>query len=189
MDDPGNLDEGSLMPTAGGEFALAPMAPIAWLVLPAIAVPALLIPMLPPHGSPHPSLLWLGLLALLLAGLALAMRRRRIVVGDGMLEVAATVYGQRVPVEALDLAQARILSLREDPQLMPVFGINRVGLPGLRAGYYRLRNGQRAFCLLTSLERVLALPQRDGHMLLLSPQDPVALLARLRAVAATAPPG
>lgn len=183
MDDPQNLDGSGAAP--GHEFAVAPLTPLAWLLLPAIAVPAVLVPMLPPHGSPRPSLLWLLFIALLLGVLALAMRRRRIRVGDGALAIDATLYGQRVPVAALDLAQARIVDLRADRELMPVRGINRVGPPGLRAGYYALRNGQRAFCLLTSLDRVLVLPQRDGRVLLLSPQDPDALLERLRGVAAT----
>ena len=175
--------------TPGREFAVAPLAPLAWLLLPAIAVPAVLVSMLPPHGTPRPSLLWLLFIALLLGVLALAMRRRRIRVEDGALAVDATLYGQRVPVAALDLAKARIVDLREDRELMPVRGINRFGPPGLRGGYYALRNGQRAFCLLTSLERVLVLPQRDGRVLLLSPKDPDALLERLRGVAVVAARG
>ena len=182
MEDSRDLEENGAAP--GREFPVAPLTPLAWLLLPAIAVPAVLVSMLPPHGSPRPSPLWLVFVGLLLTALALAIRRRRIPVEDGALAIDAALYGQRVPVAALDLAQARIVSLRQDPELMPVLGINRFGPPGLRAGYYALRNGQRAFCLLTSLDRVLVLPQRDGRMLLLSPQDPDALLERLRGVAA-----
>jgi hypothetical protein len=187
MEDSRDLDGSDAAP--GREFPVAPLKPLAWLLLPAIAVPAVLVSMLPPHGTPRPSPLWLVFIAVLLGALALAMRRRRIRVEDGALAIDATLYGQRVPVAALDLAQARIVSLREDPELMPVLGINRFGPPGLRAGYYRLRNGQRAFCLLTSLDRVLVLPQRDGRALLLSPQDPGALLERLRGMAAMAARG
>jgi len=174
-------------PPVRREFAVAPMARTAWLLLPAIALPLVLVSMLPPHGSLHPAPAWLAAVALLLAGLWLSMRRRRILVEDGVLTVAATLYTYAIPLADLDLEQARILGLEEHTQFRPARGLNRFGTPGLRAGYYILRNGRRAFCLLTSADRVLVLPQRDGRVMLLTPQAPDAMLEHLRALAAPRP--
>ncbi|WP_246432223.1 hypothetical protein [Xanthomonas theicola] len=47
-----------------------------------------------------------------------------------------------------------------------------------------MRNGARAFCLLTDASRVLALPLRDGRWRLLSPEQPRQLLQDLQRLAA-----
>ena len=57
-------------------------------------------------------------------------------------------------------------------------------LVGFRAGHYRLRNWQKAFALLTRRERVLALSERGGMLLLLSLERPQQLIDDLRAAAA-----
>ena len=83
--------------------------------------------------------------------------------------------------------QARIVDLAEHTGYRPMLGLNRFGLPTYRAGHYLLRNRKRAFCLLTATDRVLVLPQRDGRVLLLSPERPRELLDRLRELASPPP--
>ena len=97
-----------------------------------------------------------------------------------MLVVAATFYTRKTAVTALDLAQARIASLDEHTEFRPGMKTNGYALPGFQAGHFRLRNRAKAFCLLTTQQRVLILPQRDGAFLLLSPERPQALLDALR---------
>ena len=70
--------------------------------------------------------------------------------------------------------------------LKPLLGLGSTGLPGFRGGHYLLRDRGRAFCLLTDLRHVLVLPTRDGRRLLLSPEQPQALLSRLRDLATRA---
>ena len=118
-------------------------------------------------------------IALMLAALAL-LKRRRIALEDGVLVVAATLYTRKTAVTALDLAQARIASLDEHTEFRTGMKTNGYALPGFQAGHFRLRNRAKAFCLLTTQQRVLILPQRDGAFLLLSPERPQALLDALR---------
>ena len=113
------------------------------------------------------------------AALAL-LKRRRIVLENGVLVVAATFYTRKTPVAALDLANARIANLDEHTEFRPGLKINGYALPGFQAGHFRLRNRAKAFCLLTRQQRVLILPQRDRAYLLLSPEHPQALLDALR---------
>ncbi|RYD15835.1 MAG: hypothetical protein EOP90_07205 [Lysobacteraceae bacterium] len=47
-----------------------------------------------------------------------------------------------------------------------------IGLPGLSSGWFRLRNGDRALCVLTDRGRTTVLRARDGTRLLLSLADP-----------------
>lgn len=174
------------------EIALAPLSPAAWICLAAIASALVLAALLLPAGEsvPGPAWPWLPLgIALLLVAPALALRRRRIALEGDELVVAATFYTRRVPVRALDLDRARIVDLAEHTGLRPWLGGNNLHLPGIQAGYFLLRNRERAFCLLTARERVLVLPGRDGRLLLLSPRHPRELLTRLERIAQTAAGG
>ena len=174
---------------AAREFPLAPLQRMAWLflVLPALAVAVGVLLMPRAQGTPVPAIAGPLMIALVMLGPLLALRRRRIALDGRTLTVAATFYTRRVAVDALDLAQARIVDLGEHTELSPLLGLNRFGLPGLQAGHYLLRDRRRAFCLLTRRDRVLVLPQRDGKLLLLSPERPRDLLDRLRELA-TPPP-
>lgn len=166
------------------EFPLAPLPRAAWLLLAGLAAATAVLAVYSHSRAPAAS--WPGapiFVILLHAGLLWALKRRRITVEGGELVVAATFYTRRVPVQSLALAKARIVDLAEHTELKPWLKTNGFGLPGFRAGHYRLHGNIKAFCLLTDDERVLALPRHDGSYLLLSPEKPQALLARLRELA------
>lgn len=128
--------------------------------------------------------LWpaLMILPLVLAMLGLAMKRRAVELHDGMLDVRAALFRQRIAVSQLDLGRARIVDLHERTELRPVLKTGGMSLPGFHAGRFRLREKfGRAFCLITDRRRVLWLPLRDGKdQLLLSLEHPQALLDALR---------
>ena len=168
-------------------FPLAPMNRLAPLVLvvPAIGIALAVLVAPREQATPLPMLATVFMIALVIAGPLLALLRRRIALDGHTLVVAATLYTQRIQVDTLDLDNARIVDLDERTELRPLLGINRFGLPGLRAGYYVLRNRNRGFCLLTRFQKVLMLPRRDGRFVLLSPEQPQALLSRLRELATT----
>ena len=94
-----------------------------------------------------------------------AVKRHRIALVDGVLEITATLYRRWLPVGALDLDKAQVLDLDEHKQWRPLRKTNGLDLPGLRAGWYRSRNFTRMFCLLTTWNRVLVLPEHAGGAL------------------------
>ena len=167
------------------DFPLAPLQSMVWplaILLMLVLPVAIVIAATFGSGQPMPGSAVAALsvvLLLMLAALAL-LKRRRITLEDGVLVVAATFYTRKTAVTALDLAQARIASLDEHTEFRPGMKTNGYALPGFQAGHFRLRNRAKAFCLLTTQQRVLILPQRDGAFLLLSPERPQALLDALR---------
>lgn len=169
------------------DFPVAPLHPASWLLMlvaPALVILGLLLSQ--QHTTPIPT--WLPfLVSLVMIGLVLALRRRRISVDGHELVIAATFYTRRITIGALDLDKARIINLAEHTEFKPAIKTNGFNLPGLLAGHCRLRNRAKAFCLLTDRERVLLLPQSDGTLVLLSPEKPQALLARLRELAEQKP--
>jgi hypothetical protein len=109
-----------------------------------------------------------------------AVQRRRIVLADGMLDITATFYRRKLPVAALDLDKARIINLDEHGEWRPFLKTNGLGIPGLRAGWFRSRGFVKMFCLLTTRDRVLVLPESTGGATLLSAANPSELLDALR---------
>lgn len=164
------------------DFPLHPLHAASWAVLVVLVVAVVAgLQFMPRHqATPMPG--WLPLLLILSVGIPLlALRRRRIRLDGRELCVAATFYTRRIGADALDLDHARIVDLAEHTELKPALKTNGFNLPFFQAGHYRLRNRAKAFCLLTGRERVLVLPQRDGRLILLSPEQPQALLDALRA--------
>lgn len=174
------------------EFPVAPLASHAawWLWLPMlVATGGVIVAMTMESRTPPPAAAWLAVPFVLAIGvvLTLALRRRQIVLDNRELQVRATFYTKKLPVEAIDLDKARVLSLEEHTDLAPMLKTNGFGLPGFKAGHFRLRNLTKAFCLVTDRTRVLTLPLREGGMVLLSPARPADLLARLRELATPVP--
>lgn len=174
------------------EFPVAPLPSHTawWLWLPMLAaIGATIAALAMESRTPPPLVAWLAVPLVLLVGvvLTLALRRRRIVLDNRELQVRATFYTKKLPVEAIDLDKARVVSLEEHTDLKPSLKTNGFALPGFQAGHFRLRNLSKAFCLVTDRTRVLILPLRDSGMVLLSPARPAELLARLRELAGATP--
>jgi hypothetical protein len=157
----------------------------ALLAFPLIAVLGIqLVPTL--HAGHSPAWILHGtapFLAVLWVVLDLLMRRHRLALADGMLEVRTSLYRRQLPVARLDLAHARVLSLQERTEFKPILKLNGYALPGFVSGHFLLRDRTRAFVATAGGDRVLWLPVSGEAGLLLQPRDPTALLATLRTMA------
>ncbi len=56
-------------------------------------------------------------------------------------------------------------------------------MPGYRAGWFRLANGEKALLYVTDPHKVAYVPTRAGYSLLLSVDRPTEFVERLRAIA------
>ena len=110
-------------------------------------------------------------------------KHARFEVSERGLEIRGGLYGRLIPLEHLELDQARVADLDTDTELYPKRRRSGSSLPGLRAGWFTLRSGDKAYCFLTDLHRVAYLPTTEGFVLLLSVDDPAALINALRAAA------
>lgn len=119
---------------------------------------------------------------LMLFGWILYSARNTVVeVDSGQIHISGTLYGRRVPIDILRVDEAKILDLRRDVDYRMKWRTNGTGLPGYKAGWFRLRNGEKALAFVTDTRNVLYLPTRDGYSLLLSVAKPDRMLALLRA--------
>ena len=101
---------------------------------------------------------------------------------DG-LRVRGDVYGRRVPVADLRGGAAKVIDLQADGALRPVRRTMGTVLPGYRAGWFRLADGEKALVYVTDPRRVVYVPTRAGYSLLLSVDRPAEFVERLQAIA------
>ena len=136
------------------------------------------------HGaSPAPLALLFALPAVVLLAQFLLVRgiaRAGVSVAQGELIVNTGLGTRRVPLSRLRQHGVRVIDLAARPELKPMLRTWGSGLPGFAAGWFRLRNGEKAVCLLTQRERVTHLrSDSDNLTLLLSLADPEQLRALL----------
>ena len=146
-------------------FPIAPAATRAlWLV------PALLVVVLIP--------------VVILVGVSLrGSRAARFEVSPAGLRLQGDLYGRTIPAGQLRSQDARRVDFATDPALAPKLRTMGTGLPGYQAGWFRLRNGEKALLYLTDRSRAVYVPTTAGYSLLLSPADPDAFLSAVRAMA------
>ncbi len=109
-----------------------------------------------------------------------AARTARFEVSPSGLRLRGDFYGRTIPAAELQLDAARAVDLRTDRALQPVARTGGTAVPGYRAGWFRLRDGERALLYVTDPSRVAYVPTRAGYSVLVSVPDPAAFIASLR---------
>lgn len=137
-------------------------------------------------GNPQvlPVLAMQAFVALLVLAVLLPMWRREVAFDGKQLRVKATYYSRQSLLSDFRLDEARVVDTRERIEFKPLVKTNGFGLPGFWAGHFMLRDKRKAFCLVTDVGKVLALPHADGRVWLLSFEHPQAVLDILRRAAA-----
>ena len=125
------------------------------------------------------SLWFLSLITLLMLGLvvlcgylAFSSRHTRFEVSADGLRIIGTIYGRRIPAASILLDGVRSVDLTRDRDYQTTWRTNGAGLPGYKAGWFRLRNGEKALAFLTHRQRVVYIPTHDGYAVLLSVPEP-----------------
>ncbi len=123
------------------------------------------------------------LVAASVAGLIYSLsgaRNARFEVSPAGLRLRGDFYGRLIPPSDLRVDDARAVDLDSEPSLAPRTRLVGTAITGYRAGWFRLRNGERALLYVTDTRRVAYLPTVNGYAVLLSVPDPNALLASLK---------
>lgn len=159
-----------------------------WLIALAFGIPATLVAGILifalSRGAPLTPILLTGALVLAISGLATLWIERMI----GRIAVTLDLEGvivntgivtRRFPLSTLRAGGVRTVSFREHVELKPVLRTWGIGMPSLASGWFRLRNGAKALCILTGRDHVTALRADDGTWILLSLADPAPIRSAL----------
>ena len=132
-----------------------------WLVL---LIPAIILI----HGT-----------VVLVASLTGARNARFEVTPTG-LRLRGDLYGRFIPADQLKRDSIVRVDFSRTPRLQPRTRTIGTALPGYRAGWFRLGNGEKALLYLTDSKRAVYVPTTAGYSVLLSPDDPDAFVAAMR---------
>jgi hypothetical protein len=99
------------------------------------------------------------------------------------LRISGSPFGRMIPAAQLRIDAARLVDFTKSPDLRPKWRTMGVGLPGYQAGWFRLHDGEKALVFLSGKRPAMYDPTDAGYCLLISPDDPAALLSSLRAIA------
>jgi hypothetical protein len=124
--------------------------------------------------------LFFGALLAFFASFVYSSRYLRYEVSAEGLAIRGDIYGRSIPRKALQLDRAKAVDLTQVRDLQLSSRTNGAGLPGYGAGWFRLRNGEKALAFVTDRRHVLYVPTNAGYSVLLSVKNPEALLAALR---------
>lgn len=106
--------------------------------------------------------------------------RVRACVENGELVLHTGVGSKRVPLSHLRAHGVEVIDLARHAERRPVWRWWGASMPGLSSGWFTLRNGEKAVCLITDRHRVSYLrSDTDNLSLLLSLQNPATLAALL----------
>jgi len=122
------------------------------------------------------------LLQLLYMFLAARIRRAGVALNAQAIGIDSGLSNRLVALRQLAPRGLREVDLELHPELRPLLRTWGLGLPGFNGGWYRLRDGRKALCLITERERVCVLEDETGVAYLLSLADPAPLKRALQAV-------
>ena len=111
----------------------------------------------------------------------------RFEIGEQGLRLRGDMYGRTFAPAELRAGGARVVNLREERELQPKSRLAGTSVNEYQAGWFRLRNGEKALLYLSDRSRAVYVPTTRGYSLILSPQDPERFVTRLREIAVSPP--
>jgi hypothetical protein len=110
-------------------------------------------------------------------------RSARFEVSQQGLRLRGDMYGRLIPARDLRVAEARIVDLQRDRDLRPRLRLYGTSLGSYRAGMFRLASGERSLLYVTDDRRVVYIPTRRDHSVMLSVDRPDQFLDAIRRIA------
>lgn len=121
----------------------------------------------------------LGILAFFLYSFT-GVRNARFDIEGENLVIKAPLYGRSIPKASLKLAEAKVATLRETPELQPKLRTNGMSFAGIKLGRFRLKDGSTALMYVSSGGPCLVIPTSENYTLILEATQPSELLAALK---------
>ena len=125
------------------------------------------------------SLFMLALIIFLMY-IAFSSRNAKFEVSPEGIRIRGDIYGRMIRMEKLLTDEAKAVRLNEDSEYRLRWKSNGSGLPGYKAGWFKLRNREKALVFITDPKRVVYIPTRDGYSIMLSVADPGVFIEALR---------
>lgn len=106
----------------------------------------------------------------------------KLIVTADLITIDVPFYQFSLPIEEVDLVGVRQLnwSTETDTEFKPDLRVNGVGMPGFQLGWFSLGGHSKAFVAVTETDNVVLIPTVQGYPILLSLEQPEALLSHFK---------
>lgn len=98
--------------------------------------------------------------------------------GD-MLRVNVPIYGRAIALASVDADKAEVVDMNQNSKYKLGIRTNGLGVPGYGLGWFRRSGGGRIYAVITDKSSVVYLPTTEDYAMLLSIEEPDALLEAL----------
>jgi hypothetical protein len=95
------------------------------------------------------------------------------------LTIRGSIYGRTVPTAQIRLDGTRRLTTNDTPGIYPKWRTNGTGARDYSAGWFKLNDGRKALLFVTDWSRTIVVPTTAGYDMVLSPEEPDALVAAI----------
>jgi len=112
--------------------------------------------------------IFLLIILALFAFIGISSRNIKFELSDQGLQIKGGMYGRFIPREDIDGENAKIINLDTSPEYKPRIRTNGIGLPGYAAGWFKLKNDEKALLFVTDRSSVVYIPTRQDYSVMLS---------------------
>ncbi len=110
-------------------------------------------------------------------------RHTDFIVDRDEIVITGFFYGRTIPMSDIVSDSIRIENIDKASPYKLTRRTNGVGLPGYKAGWFRMANGEKALAYITVKDRVVVIPTTVGYTLLASVENPDVFVAKIRDMA------
>jgi hypothetical protein len=90
---------------------------------------------------------------------------------DQGLRIGPGLYGRTIPWEKIAIGNVKVINLDIEKEYQPQWRMNGAGLPGFSAGWFKLKNKEKALVFVTDRSRVVYIPTSENYSVLLSVRE------------------
>ena len=142
--------------------------------------------MVPPKGSSSAIIILVIIIPILISvffGINFLMLKNvRFNVSKDELQIKGGLYRRVLKINELDMDSLSLVDLTANKNYSPVIKKNGIGLPGIKEGWFKLKNGEKALLFLTDMKKVVYLQTTKGYSLLLSVKNPEKFINLLKSI-------
>lgn len=117
----------------------------------------------------------IGLILIGVIGLFISIgyqaRHAGFTLNDQGLRIGPGLYGRFIPKDDIKKDGVRVVNLNVEADYQPKWRTNGAGLPGYAAGWFKLKNKEKALVFLTDRSRVVYIPTNKNYSVLLSVRE------------------
>lgn len=128
--------------------------------------------MVPASSVPLIVMVAISVLLLLLLGLfafiGYSSRHVTFELSDEGLRIKGGFYGRFIPKEDIPAEDVKIIDFTTFPEYKPRIRTNGIGLPGYAAGWFKLKNDEKALLFVTDQSSMVYIPTKRDFSVILS---------------------